>query len=145
MSVIDNWVDGNTKSIPTEYNGQMYKSRLEAKVAKFLDENATEFKDGQLVKVEIQYEPKNFLLENGLDYCPDFYLPQLNLWIEVKGSMPEGSRSEQQINGFCKQIDKMPGAKYLVITPKHAWLYKYHDLRAGLCNRWNYLYGGPKD
>jgi len=32
-----------------------------------------------------EYEPEIFLLQNGMRYRPDFYLPALDKWIEIKG------------------------------------------------------------
>jgi len=33
----------------------------------------------------IKYEPKSFRLSNGKTYRPDFYIVELNIWVEVKG------------------------------------------------------------
>lgn len=57
------------KDIQTEYNGYKFRSRLEAQWAVFFD----------TIGIEYQYEP-----EDGTRYLPDFYLPKLNLWVEVK-------------------------------------------------------------
>lgn len=63
------------KAIPTEYNGTKFKSRLEANTAYFFDNMNWEWK----------YEPQSYLLPNGQHFWPDFYLPKLNVWAEVKG------------------------------------------------------------
>lgn len=65
------------KAIETEYNGYKFRSRLEARWAVFFD----------AVGIQYQYEPEGFELENGKKYLPDFYLPDLDLWVEVKGVM----------------------------------------------------------
>lgn len=66
-----------TKVKPTEYKGIQFRSRLEARVALFLDE----------CKIPWEYEPEP--IENeGQEYNPDFYLPETDDWIEVKGERP---------------------------------------------------------
>lgn len=47
--------------------------------------------------VEWQYEPKLFKLQNGMRYTPDFYLPQTNEWIDVKGRLTEKHKLKHQI------------------------------------------------
>jgi len=80
------------KAIPTTYQGVNLKSRFEADVA-FLIEG---------LKHKWQYEPKSFLLDDGTHYLPDFYLPDLRLFIECRGY--ESEKGEAQINGFGKLI-----------------------------------------
>lgn len=61
--------------IPTEYKGIQMRSRLEGRIAFLLDK----------LNLRWQYEPKSFLLLSGRFYTPDFYLPDINTWIEGKG------------------------------------------------------------
>lgn len=61
----------------TEYNGIIFRSRIEAAYAQYMDEH------------NIKYEYENYLFEyelNGVlhNYRPDFYLPDYNTFIEVK-------------------------------------------------------------
>lgn len=80
------------KAIPTVYKGVQFKSRLEADVAFFLDG----------IGCKWEYEPVSFLLDNGVHYWPDFWLPEQRVWIEVRGySTPKG---EKQIEGFAEWI-----------------------------------------
>jgi len=44
---------------------------------------AAAFFDGEGLSWE--YEPRKFRLPTGQYYWPDFYLPELDLWVEVKG------------------------------------------------------------
>lgn len=67
------------KAIQTEYNGYKFRSRLEARWAVFFDEAG----------IKYQYEPEGFEMQDGTRYLPDFYLPDLDLWVEVKGVMSE--------------------------------------------------------
>lgn len=62
------------KAITTYYNGYKFRSRLEARWAVFFD----------AAKIRYEYEPEGFRLENGLCYLPDFYLPDENMYVEVK-------------------------------------------------------------
>lgn len=43
------------------------------------------------------YEPKRIKLSNGLRYTPDFYLPDKDLWIDVKGQMTEKHKSKHKL------------------------------------------------
>lgn len=61
------------KAIETEYNGILFRSRLEARWAVFFD----------AAGVKYEYEPYSFML-GGIGYVPDFYLPDYELYVEVK-------------------------------------------------------------
>lgn len=67
--------------VPTLYNGFRFRSRREARWAVFFD-NAG---------IRYFYEPEGFRFEDGLQYLPDFYLPDVysrggrGIWAEVKG------------------------------------------------------------
>lgn len=56
------------------YKNIYYRSYWEIEVVKYFETN----------NIEWQYEPKVFKMDNRT-YTPDFYLPELNKWIEVKG------------------------------------------------------------
>lgn len=62
------------KAIETHYNGYRFRSRLEARWAVFFD----------AAGIKYEYEPEGFTLQNGLCYLPDFYLPEENVYVEVK-------------------------------------------------------------
>ena len=71
------------KAIQTEYNGYLFRSRLEARWAVFFD----------ACGVAYEYEPEGFDLGGGLYYLPDFLLHGVqgrdggDLYVEVKGQM----------------------------------------------------------
>ncbi len=65
------------KAIETIYNGYRFRSRLEARWAVFFD----------TLGIKYEYEKEGFELE-GKRYLPDFWLPDLNIWIEIKGDKP---------------------------------------------------------
>jgi hypothetical protein len=52
-----------------------------------------------------QYEPRMFILASGKRYTPDFYLPDTNEWVEIKGVLSEASR--QKIGMFREQGFKL--------------------------------------
>jgi len=62
------------KSIDTFYNGNYFRSRMEARWAVFFD----------ACGIKYEYEPEGFDLGNGFKYLPDFYLPQFFCYVEVK-------------------------------------------------------------
>jgi len=47
--------------------------------------------------VAYNYEPKTFYFD-GFTYTPDFYLPEIDLWIEVKGYLREDD--EQKVEAL---------------------------------------------
>lgn len=63
------------QAIETSYAGHRFRSRLEARWAVLWD----------TLDIRWEYEPQGFRFD-GYAYLPDFYLPQLELWVEVKGS-----------------------------------------------------------
>lgn len=62
------------RAIPTAYEGISFRSRLEARWAVFFDQ----------LKIRWEYEPEGFQLPNGERYLPDFWLPDLGCYCEVK-------------------------------------------------------------
>lgn len=64
------------KALTTEYAGVTFRSLLEADWAATLDG----------LTLEWTYEPQAFQLSDGSNYLPDFYLPGVRAWLEVKGA-----------------------------------------------------------
>jgi hypothetical protein len=64
----------HAKPIETFYNGYRFRSRTEARWAAFFDSAGLQF----------EYEKEGFVWDDGTKYLPDFWLPSLNLWIEIK-------------------------------------------------------------
>jgi len=61
------------KAIETHYKGYRFRSRLEARWAVFFDHAG----------IKWDYEVEGYELPSGW-YLPDFWLPQVNMWAEVK-------------------------------------------------------------
>lgn len=72
------------KPIQTRYKGYHFRSRLEARYAVMFD----------TMGLDWEYEPEGFDLGDAGWYLPDFFIPWLNVWIEVKGGEP--TREEMQ-------------------------------------------------
>ncbi|MBG0739031.1 hypothetical protein IV500_06400 [Paeniglutamicibacter antarcticus] len=64
------------KAMEVSYSGRIFRSRLEARWAVFMD----------LLDVNWDYEPSFYQVGEELFYLPDFYLPDHQLWLEVKGA-----------------------------------------------------------
>ncbi|MFQ6404512.1 hypothetical protein ACIDE9_07060 [Methylophilus sp. 'Pure River'] len=64
------------KAIETRYNGYRFRSRLEARWAVFFGH----------AQIKYEYELEGFALPSGAAYLPDFYLPDFNLYVEIKPS-----------------------------------------------------------
>lgn len=78
------------KAIPTKYKGIKFRSKLEAQWAKFMDR----------ICMKWIYEPEGYEFEDGTKYLPDFYLPDAEQYLEVKGVMDD--RSWEKIGKFLQ-------------------------------------------
>ena len=81
------------KAIETRYNGYRFRSRLEARWAVFFS----------AVGLDYEYEMEGFEMDD-VRYLPDFYIPSLDRWFEIKGqpmSIAEIKKCEQ----FCFRKD----------------------------------------
>lgn len=67
--------------IECSYKGIKMRSKFETEIAFMLDK----------LNIIWEYEPILFKLSNGIFYKPDFYLPELKMWIEVKGVLGENN------------------------------------------------------
>lgn len=65
------------KAIETTYKGYKFRSRIEARWAYFMD----------LLGVRYEYEKEGYKLNHGW-YLPDFWLIDLDAWLEIKGKSP---------------------------------------------------------
>lgn len=92
------------RAIPTQYAGCAFRSRLEARWGVFFDELA----------IEWRYETEGFILAPfGEWYLPDFYLPELGYWIEVKGKEPdEKALRKAYLLNYCFAHDEDPAKRH---------------------------------
>ena len=63
------------QAIETVYKGYRFRSRTEARWAVFFD----------TLGVKYTSEPEGYVFKDGTHYLPDFYLPNANMFFEVKG------------------------------------------------------------
>lgn len=60
--------------IETIYCGYRFRSRLEARWAVYFD----------TIGLKWEYEKEGFRFKNDITYLPDFWLPQVRMWAEIK-------------------------------------------------------------
>ena len=89
------------KPIETHYNGYKFRSRLEARWAVFFD----------AMGIKYEYEPEGFEMDE-VKYLPDFYLPDADRWIEIKGKKLTREDIEK-CSRFCEAQDK-EGVKFTI-------------------------------
>ncbi|MEU2603228.1 hypothetical protein [Streptomyces albus] len=113
--------DMTIEAIPTWYGNTTFRSRLEADWAATLD----------TLDIAWQYEPETITLPSGTRYIPDFWLPDIGVWLEVKGTgVPRiekaielGEARACRCDGAC--TCDWPGGELVVIghpaEPYNAW------------------------
>lgn len=62
-------------AIETVYDGYRFRSRTEARWAVFFN----------ALGIRYEYEKEGYDLPQGIRYLPDFWLPDLDCWVEIKG------------------------------------------------------------
>ena len=90
-------------SIPTDWNGWRFRSRLEARWAIFFTEMGIKF----------DYEPIGFKLDDGCKYLVDFWLPQIKMFAEVKCGFPterESAKAQLLHKGSGANVIFLDGA-----------------------------------
>ena len=90
------------KAIETEYDGYKFRSRTEARWAVYFDSLPTPLK--------WVYEAEGYDLD-GTWYLPDFWLPEISYWAEVKGG--EFTKEEKD---KCRKLTEMTGFPCLLLT-----------------------------
>lgn len=100
------------QAIETQYNGYRFRSRLEARWAVFFD----------TLGIKYEYEKEGYELGKEGRYLPDFWLPQVKMWGEVKPDQPTEDETKKmlalvRLTGFsCLQLIGVPEDK-----PYRAW------------------------
>lgn len=90
------------KAIETRYKGYRFRSRLEARWAVYFD----------AVGIQWEYEKEGYHLPSGM-YLPDFWLPQVKMWAEVKPKEFNGAELNKAIElavGTGHQVLLLDGA-----------------------------------
>lgn len=95
-------------ALETHYAGYRFRSRLEARWAVFFD----------AAGIAWEYERQGFELSDGTRYLPDFWLPAVNLWVEVKGAAPTQA---ERMKAILLSLQDRHGAVIVVGPPgQHA-------------------------
>lgn len=93
------------RAIPTKYNGDQYRSRLEAKWAVFFNE----------WDIYTFYEYQAYHLDGpDMNYWPDFWLPEWKLHLEVKGDPEQVTNWYNRSRWFA--LAKESQQRVLVVT-----------------------------
>jgi hypothetical protein len=92
---------------PVTYNGVRYRSSLEVTWVKFFDS----------LGVLYMYEPETFKTRHGF-YKPDFYLPHLEMYVEIKPSKPTTIELEKGQDVCSKTLKRF---LFQVGTPAEMW------------------------
>jgi hypothetical protein len=66
-------------AIETKWRGFTFRSRLEARYAVMFEK----------MELDWRYEVQGFQLDDGRSYLPDFWLRELDLYVEIKGTDPD--------------------------------------------------------
>ena len=74
------------KAIETSYKGYRFRSRVEARWAIFFD----------ALDLPWEYEPEGYDLD-GVYYLPDFWIPDWDMFAEIKGSSFDKLTEDEQI------------------------------------------------
>jgi hypothetical protein len=87
-------VTRSIKAIRAEYKGIWFRSRTEARWAVFFDS----------LGVQWEYEKEGYQLKSGW-YLPDFWLPEVNSFVEVKPDIDDERRNELTGRFGCQHVD----------------------------------------
>lgn len=107
------------KAIETIYNGYRFRSRLEARWAVFFDSAG----------IEYQYEPEGFELIDGSRYLPDFFLPRIGYYVEVKGfATKDDEKKIRLFSNYCGEYGDYEGKPIIVFGQIPKGWYEITDI-----------------
>lgn len=95
------------RAIETRYGGCRFRSRLEARWAVCFDR----------LDIAWQYEPQGYEIPGAGRYLPDFWLPTLGLWVEVKGQFRPGEWN-QLVSAVEAGLPYTPGTDDPTFRPR---------------------------
>lgn len=115
---------------PVYHNGNVFRSTTEHRWALVFE----------ALKIHYLYEYRSFKTEYGR-YLPDFYLPNLGVWIEVKGQAPTNVEIKK-----CMAVQAQTGEPVLILSGRPS-VERYHEglLPSGFAICWfveNETYSG---
>lgn len=106
--------------IETSYSGYKFRSRTEARYAVFFDALGEKW----------EYEKEGFDLDDRDFYLPDFWLPRLETFVEIKGQKP----TEDEIRK-CRKLQFFTGNQVAIFSglpmEKDGMLFTFTNLNGG--------------
>lgn len=99
------------KPINTEYNGYLFRSRLEARYAVLFDQLGWSW----------EYEKEGYELKSGR-YLPDFWFPEFNCFAEIK---PDGIIANRDIERITELSNSFPVILFEGTPDTKSYLYFY--------------------
>jgi hypothetical protein len=87
--------------IQTDCGSHRFRTRGEARFAVFFD----------ACQLRYEYEPEGFWLDGAGKYLPDFWLPRLDLWFEVKSAVAD-SKSVLKCNCLADEKQQRVAMAY---------------------------------
>lgn len=114
-------MDKKIEAIPTIYRGVQLRSRLESQACLLFDKLLWKW----------VYEPCNYLLENGVQYRPDFWLPDHQMFVETRGYTSESG--QLQLASFATAV--ISGSITAEQTPVNRFLILQVGFNAFLAER----------
>lgn len=104
------------KAINTAYKGYLFRSRLEARWAVYFD----------ALGLKWQYESEGYDVD-GIWYLPDFYLPEMDIFIEVKSEDCEHNHSLYLLEDDFEKVTAFSKHKKIAVVcgNPHARHYYY--------------------
>lgn len=120
------------KAIETQYKGYRFRSRLEARWAVFFD----------ALSVPWEYEKEGYDLGAAGWYLPDFWLPKVRVWIEIKGEQPTEIEMNklaaltQAADDFGLIVCGTPREERCYLPDEKTWLIIPEEERGGIQSWW---------
>ncbi len=101
----------DSSSMPTKYNGYLFRSELQARWAVFFD---------MLYQLGYEYLSESVSLPSGASYQPDFWLPSLQVFVKV-----DSSEEQVTADDLLKAIEFSYGQPLLYIlgSPEYESMY----------------------
>jgi len=91
--------------IETIYKGYRFRSRLEARWAVFMD----------TLGVRWEYESEGFNLGRAGWYLPDFFLPDLDIFVEIKPALPADEWPADSVIAKAEALEDQSGKPVVIL------------------------------
>lgn len=101
---------------PTLYNGIRFRSKSEARFAEFLAS----------ISIRSAYEAYEYLIDDTVEYWPDFWLPDLRVFVEVKGDVLD--KSVEKTIGLARVLASSDIYVLLVDSDFTTWVVKPDEM-----------------